>query len=71
MIDSFVPLKFSSIGPPDGAFEVYTPYAPVAAAIAHDTQRLYLALAVGLLLFYAAAVPDRGRGFAAAAPAGQ
>ncbi len=52
MIDSFVPLKFSSLGLPDGAFEVYTPYAPVAAAIAHDTHRLYLALAIGLLLFY-------------------
>ncbi|HEX3691082.1 MAG TPA: EAL domain-containing protein [Solirubrobacteraceae bacterium] len=52
MIESFVPLKFSSIGAPDGAFEVYTGYAPVAAAIAHDTRRLYLALAVGLLLFY-------------------
>ena len=52
MIESFVPLRFSSIGAPDGAFEVYTQYAPVAAAIAHDTQRLYVALAVGLVLFY-------------------
>jgi diguanylate cyclase (GGDEF)-like protein len=52
MIESFVPLRFSSIGAPDGAFEVYTRYAPVAAAIAHDTHRLYVALAVGLALFY-------------------
>ncbi|MGH2895265.1 MAG: diguanylate cyclase domain-containing protein, partial [Solirubrobacteraceae bacterium] len=52
LIKSFVPLRFSSIGAPDGAFEVFTGYAPVAAAIAHDTHRLYLALAVGLVLFY-------------------
>jgi diguanylate cyclase (GGDEF)-like protein len=52
MIESFVPLRFSTVGAPDGAFEVYTLYAPVAAAIAHDTGHLYLALAVGLVLFY-------------------
>ncbi len=51
-IESFVPLRFSSIGLPDGAFEVFTGYAPVAAAIAHDTHRLYAALAVGLVLLY-------------------
>ncbi len=53
LIESFVPLRFSAIGAPDGAFEVYTLYAPVAASIAHDTHSLYVALAVGLLLFYA------------------
>ena len=52
LIESFVPLRFSTVGKPDGAFEVYTNYAPVAAAIAHDTHRLYLALAIGLLLSY-------------------
>jgi diguanylate cyclase (GGDEF)-like protein len=52
LIESFVPLRFSAVGAPDGAFEVYTLYAPVEASIAHDTHRLYLALAVGLLLFY-------------------
>jgi diguanylate cyclase (GGDEF)-like protein len=51
-IESFVPLRFSTIGAPDGAFEVYTRYAPVAAAIAHDTQRVYLVMAIGLVLFY-------------------
>jgi diguanylate cyclase (GGDEF)-like protein len=52
LIESFVPLRFSTVGAPDGAFEVYTLYAPLAAAIAHDTGRLYLALAIGLVLFY-------------------
>ncbi|MCU1386677.1 MAG: eal and ggdef domain containing protein [Ilumatobacteraceae bacterium] len=35
-----------------GAFELYMPYAPIAATIAHDTRQLYLALAVGLLVIY-------------------
>ncbi len=52
LIESFVPLRFSTVGAPDGAFEVYTLYAPVASAIAHDTDRLYMALAIGLVLFY-------------------
>jgi diguanylate cyclase (GGDEF)-like protein len=57
LIESFVPLRFSAVGKPDGAFEVYTPYAPVAASIAHDTRRLYRALGIGLLLFYVALFP--------------
>lgn len=35
-----------------GAFEIYLPYAPIAAAIAADTRELYLALALGLGLLY-------------------
>lgn len=35
-----------------GAFEIYLPYAPVAAAIAEDTRELYMALALGLGLLY-------------------
>ena len=38
---------------PVGAFELYIPYAPVAAAIAHDTHRLYLVLVIGLTVLYA------------------
>jgi hypothetical protein len=38
---------------PVGAFEVYLPYAPVAAAIAEDARLLYLVLAGGLLALYA------------------
>lgn len=37
-----------------GAFEIYVPYAPVAAAIADDTRTLYLALAIGLAVLYLA-----------------
>ncbi len=35
-----------------GAFEIYLPYQPIAHTIAHDTQRLYLTLAIGLALLY-------------------
>jgi predicted signal transduction protein with EAL and GGDEF domain len=57
LIDTYAPFRFAPTGAPDGAFEVYTPHAPVAADIAHDTHRLYLMLAVGLVLFYTALFP--------------
>ena len=37
-----------------GAFEIYLPYQPIAQAIDHDTRRLYLTLAIGLVLLYLA-----------------
>lgn len=37
-----------------GAFEVYLPYRPIAAAIARDTRNLYVTLAVGLAVLYLA-----------------
>ena len=37
-----------------GAFEIYLPFAPTAAAIAADTHRVQLVLAVGLLALYLA-----------------
>ena len=47
-----MPLKFTAGGRPAGAFELYLPYAPVAAAIKDDTRTLYLALIAGLALLY-------------------
>lgn len=35
-----------------GAFEIYLPWAPIAAAIRADTIKVWLALGVGLLLLY-------------------
>ncbi|HEV7527113.1 MAG TPA: diguanylate cyclase, partial [Acidimicrobiia bacterium] len=35
-----------------GAFEIYLPYQPIAHAIDHDTNRLYLTLAAGLAFLY-------------------
>ena len=37
-----------------GAFEIYLPFGPTAAAIAADTRRVQLVLAVGLLALYLA-----------------
>lgn len=35
-----------------GAFEIYVPYAPIAAALAEDLRTLYVSLAVGLAVLY-------------------
>ncbi len=53
VIEAYVPLRLAPGGPPAGAFEVHLTYAPVAAAIRSDIDRLYLALAIGLLLLWA------------------
>ena len=55
---------------PDGVVEVYLPYAPVAAAIAEDSRRLYLLLALGFAAPLRDAVPDRRRRLAPPAPPG-
>ncbi|HKN94939.1 MAG TPA: EAL domain-containing protein [Thermoleophilaceae bacterium] len=55
LIETHAPLRLNGPdSPPDGVFEIYTRYAPVAASIRRDTTRLYLLLGVGLLLLYAA-----------------
>ena len=50
----YVPLRDDASGEVIGAFEVYLPWSPVAAAIAEDSRDLYLALGAGLLVLYAA-----------------
>ena len=52
LLEVYVPFHFEH-GKPQGAFEVYLPYAPLASAIQADTNRLYLILLVGLSLLYA------------------
>ena len=48
-----MPLQFERDGVPAGAFEIYMPYDPIAAAIDRDTKKLYLILFGGLALLYA------------------
>ena len=55
----YVPLRVDEQGELDategevvGSFEIYLPYAPIAASIAQDTRELYIALALGLGLLY-------------------
>ena len=57
LIQVYVPLVFEGSTSPSGAFELYLPYAPVQAAIDHESQQLYLFLAAGLTLFYLAMFP--------------
>jgi len=53
LLEVYVPLRFHGTGPPEGAFEVYLPYAPIGTAIADDTLTTYLLLLGGLALLYA------------------
>ena len=61
-LEVYIPLRadaagnFTTDGSGDvvGAFEIYLPFAPTAAAIAADTHRVQLVLAVGLLALYLA-----------------
>jgi signal transduction histidine kinase len=57
LIQVYVPLVFEGDKSPSGAFELYLPYAPVQAAIDHESQKLYLFLGAGLTLFYLAMFP--------------
>jgi diguanylate cyclase (GGDEF)-like protein len=52
LLEVYTPIRAKGTHAPVGAFELYIPYAPVAAAIAHDTRRLYLVLLVGLSVLY-------------------
>ena len=52
LLEVYSPLRFTQGGKPEGVFELYLPYRPIAAGIAHDTHRLYLFLAAGLTLLY-------------------
>jgi diguanylate cyclase (GGDEF)-like protein len=52
LLEVYTPIRAKGAGKPVGAFELYIPYAPVAAAIAHDTHRLYLVLVIGLTVLY-------------------
>jgi hypothetical protein len=62
LLSVYVPLRVGADGhftddsaaPITGAFEIYLPYQPIAHAISHDTRRIYLVLAVGLVLLYLA-----------------
>ena len=53
LLEVYTPIRAKGSGATVGAFELYIPYAPVAAAIAHDTHRLYLVLVIGLTVLYA------------------
>ena len=53
-LEVYVPITFRADTKPSGAFEIYLPYAPIAAGIAQDTRKLYVLLVGGLLVLYGA-----------------
>jgi diguanylate cyclase (GGDEF)-like protein len=53
LLEVYVPMRFGHDRRPAGAFELYLPYAPVAARITRETTRIYLLLAAGLALLWA------------------
>jgi diguanylate cyclase (GGDEF)-like protein len=52
LVEVYVPLRFAASGPPEGAFEIYLSYKPIAAAIAHDKRTIALLVAIGLALLW-------------------
>jgi|SRR5580692_1018908 diguanylate cyclase (GGDEF)-like protein len=53
LVEVYVPLRFASSGPPEGAFEIYLSYRPIASAIAHDKRTIAMLVAIGLALLWA------------------
>lgn len=53
LVEVYVPLRFTASGPPEGAFEIYLSYRPIAAAIASDKRTIALLVAIGLALLWA------------------
>jgi diguanylate cyclase (GGDEF)-like protein len=52
LVEVYVPLRFAASGRPEGAFEIYLSYRPIAAAIAHDKLMIALLVAIGLALLW-------------------
>jgi diguanylate cyclase (GGDEF)-like protein len=52
LVEVYVPLRFAASGPPEGAFEIYLSYKPIAAAISSDKRTIALLVAIGLGLLW-------------------
>ena len=52
MLEVYVPVQYEGSPSPDGAMELYLPYAPVAAAVAADVRTMTIALGSSLAVFY-------------------
>jgi diguanylate cyclase (GGDEF)-like protein len=52
LLEVYVPIQYEGSDSPDGAMELYLPYAPVAAAVSTDVRTLTITLVVGLAVFY-------------------
>ncbi|HEV3283937.1 MAG TPA: bifunctional diguanylate cyclase/phosphodiesterase [Solirubrobacteraceae bacterium] len=54
LVEAYVPLRFSSRGPPAGAFEMYFSYSPIAAEVSREKRTIAMLVAIGLALLWAA-----------------
>ncbi|HTA34249.1 MAG TPA: bifunctional diguanylate cyclase/phosphodiesterase [Solirubrobacteraceae bacterium] len=52
LVEVYVPLRFAASGLPEGAFEIYLSYRPIAAAIAGEKRTIALLVAIGLALLW-------------------
>ncbi|MCW3019173.1 MAG: putative diguanylate cyclase/phosphodiesterase [Solirubrobacterales bacterium] len=52
LVEVYVPLRFAASGPPEGAFEIYLSYRPIAAAVASEKRTIALLVAIGLALLW-------------------
>jgi diguanylate cyclase (GGDEF)-like protein len=57
----YTPVRVGGSDRPNAVFELYIPYAPIAATIDHDRRVVYAGLAIGLLLLYGLLLPVVGR----------
>lgn len=53
LVEVYVPLRFAATGRPEGAFEIYLSYRPIAASISGDKRTIALVVAIGLALLWA------------------
>ncbi|HSZ13605.1 MAG TPA: bifunctional diguanylate cyclase/phosphodiesterase [Solirubrobacteraceae bacterium] len=52
LVEVYVPLRFAASGPPEGAFEIYLSYKPIAAAITQDKRTIVMLVAIGLAVLW-------------------
>ncbi len=53
LVEVYVPLRFHPSSPPEGVFEIYLSYRPIASAVTRDKRMIALLIAVGLALLWA------------------
>ncbi|HYH25153.1 MAG TPA: EAL domain-containing protein [Blastococcus sp.] len=51
LLEVYVPVQYAGSDRPDGAMEIYLPYAPVRAAVQEDVRSLVLVLVASLAVF--------------------
>ena len=61
LVEVYTPLRLAGSGRPEGAFEIYLHYQPIAAALARDKRTIAVLVGAGLALLWAVLFPIVGR----------